>query len=217
MSNELVSSDPGKPLKLYGSRNGATANLRIVNHRNYRYHRTRTLRNATSVDAIMRRHSLPRLDVLKTDTEGCEWEVLQGASAALTTGSVRVIIVAYEDKWSSSTIYAAHPSNAHHAVSNVSSMEPPTLRSVTRYLEDFGYESFLLGSMDSTSKPNVSHQVRKVQMIPLTHGCWDDSFELARDPHALGVPYSWFDFVAVLENSPESQFIHGMIAAQAAE
>ena len=43
--------------------------------------------------------------------------------------------------------------------------------------------------------------------------CWDDVFELGRDPHAIGYPYTWFDFVAVVRGSAESAFIRRVVAA----
>lgn len=206
---KVVTAQPGK-VRLYGSQNGATTNLRLLAHPHYYPRGHEQYLEATSIDEVLREHSLDGVDVLKTDTEGCELEVLQGASAALRAQRVRVLLIAYEDKWSGSTYFAAYPSHKSHAFQiapNVSAMQLPSLHSVTRHLDSLGYESFLLGSAGS---------VAGVQFIPLSGNCWDDVFELGRDPHALGLKYTWFDFVAVVRGSAESVAIRSIIGHQQA-
>ena len=205
MSTELVSAQSGN-LTLYGIKNTATSNLRLTAHPRYSRSLAKQMK-ATTIDELVRRHNLDHVDILKTDTEGCEWEVLQGAEEALRSHRVRVLLIAYEDKWSSDTFFAAYPYGGRGPAANVSAMSPPTLRSVTRQLEDFGYESYLLGSVP------LKRPAPRVQMIPLSHGCWNDSFEIGRDPHAFGLQFTWFDFVSVLRGSRESDLLHEMAVA----
>lgn len=204
-STHLVSNRQGLlPLYFGGHANQATSNPRLLGFRGYnRSSFTRV--PATTVDHIAAQHKLDVIDVLKTDTEGCEWEVLQGARRMLRDKRVRVLLVAYEDKWSDSTIHAAFPGKAvtgewRGAKPSVDAMEAPTLKSVTRHLDRLGYESYLLGSRG-----------KGVQFLPLSGSHWADAFELGRDPRALGLKWTWFDFVSVVTDSPEALRIRSLL------
>ena len=218
MSTLLVSSGAAR-VALYGATNGLqnafTTNVRLLGHKYYRTAKGAVVSNrtlpATSVDAIVARHALESVDVLKTDTEGCEWEVMVGAAESLRSRRIKVLLVAYEDKWSADTLYGAYPSPTRGVAPSVDAMSSPTLRSVTRHLAGLGYESYLLGS----APVDPASTSAGVQFIPLTGGCWDDSFEIGRDPRAFGLHYTWLDFVAVVRGSPESAMIREIVERSA--
>ena len=180
----------------------ATANLRIVSHPVYRGALRRSV-PAVSVDALLERENVSTVDILKTDAEGCDWEVLRGAGQLLAQQRVRVIIAAYEDKWSLSTLRATDKVNPVVA-ETVAAMELPTLRSVTQQLARVGYTSFLLGADDES---------RLLDFVPLSGTCWRDAFELGHDPASLGLRATWFDFVAVVTGSPEHEWIQTHVAS----
>jgi hypothetical protein len=153
--------------------------------------------DAVSVDCLLARENLTRVDVLKTDTEGCEWEVLRGASRLLSAQNARVLIIAYENKWSASMLFAE---DNHHPVIVLSAdeMDLPTLRSVTVQLARLGYNSYLLGARKDPVR---------LLFVPLTGDCWHSVFELGRNVKQLGVIATWFDFVAVLAGNHEESWI----------
>ena len=204
VSSSLVSAHRGT-IELRGRANRATTNPRLFALPKYAKGSSIRL-SATTIDHEAAANGLEMVDVLKTDTEGCEWEVLQGARRLLEQRRVRVLLVAYEDKWSADTFFGAYPTGGRAAAPNVSAMEQPTLRSVTRYLEAVGFVSHLLGT---AQQPSSS---RPVQLIPLSEGCWDDAFEIARNPKRLGLQYTWMDFVAMARGSAEDELLRHLAA-----
>jgi hypothetical protein len=48
---------------------------------------------AATIDALVSRHGLPPPDLLKLDVDGNEEQILEGAAAVLTSGSLRSILV----------------------------------------------------------------------------------------------------------------------------
>ena len=208
-STMAVGAEPGM-LQLFGSKNSATTNPRLLGLRQYRPSKgpPRYL-NATTVDTLVQEHHLESIDVLKTDTEGCEWEVLHGARQTLLARKVRVLLVAYEDKWSATTLSAAWPVSNMSIAADVGSMQLPTLRSVTRELDAWGYDSYLLGRASASTRHGGTR--RGVQFIPLSGSLWDDAFEIGRDPHGLSFPWTWFDFVSVRSGSEESAIIEEIV------
>jgi len=56
----------------------------------------------TTVDELIRRFELDRIDFLKIDTEGHDLSVLRGARGALAAGAVRVIQFEYHKLWAHS-------------------------------------------------------------------------------------------------------------------
>ena len=207
-STMAVGAEPGK-LQLYGSKNSATTNTRLLGLRQYHGRGPPRYLDATSVDALVQQHHLESIDVLKTDTEGCEWEVLQGARQTLFARKVRVLLIAYEDKWSASTLSAAWPVPNMSIAADVNAMQLPTLRSVTRELDSLGYDSYLLGRASGATRRGNS--LRGVQFIPLSGSSWNDAFELGRDPHAFSLPWTWFDFVSVRSGSEESAIVEEIV------
>lgn len=67
----------------YPIRKGVTANAITV--------------QCTTLDEFCLQHSIPVIDVLKIDTEGCELAVLQGAQQLLSTESVRFVYAEFND------------------------------------------------------------------------------------------------------------------------
>lgn len=78
-----------------------TANKRIQGHPKWygENAESRTVQS-TTLDAEVKKFGLDHINVVKTDTEGLEWEVLLGARQLLRQKKVDLLIYAYEDKWS---------------------------------------------------------------------------------------------------------------------
>jgi FkbM family methyltransferase len=51
----------------------------------------------TTLDSFCKSYSVPQIDVLKIDTEGCDLLVLQGAEQLLTAGRVRFVYLEFND------------------------------------------------------------------------------------------------------------------------
>ena len=206
----MVVADREGSVIFKGTTNTATANPRLMDHPKYAGSKIRRM-NATTIDNLLQREGVTHIDILKTDSEGTEWEVLLGAHRLVSENRVRVIVAAYEDKWSSSTFYAAYPAMQNGvlrgAAPDVKRMQPPSLYTITRHLDNLGYDSYLLGHTYNTSKQSALHY------IPLSGELWRDIFELGRDPKRWGRTFTWYDFVAVLRDSRENAFIKAHICA----
>ncbi|CAE8615129.1 unnamed protein product [Polarella glacialis] len=132
-----------------------------------------------------------QIDVLKIDVEGLEWEVLQGAQSALTTGRIGLLILEYGDKWSPQiALSCKHFHSAFH--SNPSDWpQEPTLRGVTRFLGSLGYDGYFIG----TQTP-----------VPISGDMWHDVYEVCRAPHRIcyhGVgQICWLDVAFVHRSHP---------------
>ena len=208
--HHTVVADREGTIVFKGTTNTATANPRLMDHPKYSGSQMRSL-NATTIDNLLQREGVTHIDILKTDSEGTEWEVLLGAHRLVSENRVRVIIAAYEDKWSSSTFYGAYPAMQNGvlrgAAPDVKRMQPPSLYTITRHLDNLGYDAYLLGHTYNQSQQSALHY------IPLSGGLWRDIFELGRDPKRWGLPFTWYDFVAVLRESHENAFIRKHICA----
>ncbi len=55
--------------------------------------------DVTTIDMYMAKHSLQRIDFLKIDTEGFDFNVLQGASGVLQQGNIEIIQFEYNWRW----------------------------------------------------------------------------------------------------------------------
>ena len=82
---ELVGDREGSAT-FYGMRNVATSNTRLLAHPRYAGAKKRFLPSVT-IDGLCEREGLRHVHVLKTDTEGCEWEVLLGAHRMIRRGA----------------------------------------------------------------------------------------------------------------------------------
>jgi hypothetical protein len=144
----------------------------------------------------MKGHSFDHLNVLKTDTEGLEFEVLLGANGLISAKKVDMLIVAYEDKWTWDSFTAIYPADGGSFVkSSPLEMDTPNLMSVTQWLETKGYASYLLGKSDRR-RHNSGYCA-----IPVSGKYWHDEFEIGRDPISYGLPFTWMDFISVQEGS----------------
>lgn len=185
------SSQANGTLEFRGKRNSMTANRRISNHSKYRGETVLELQ-ATTCDAVAESRSWESVNVLKTDTEGLEFEVLLGAKALLSKRAIDLLIVAYEDKWTWDSFTAAYP-DGNRSTQTQLEFDTPNLQSVSTWLHDeLGYHSYLLGN-NAYGGPVA---------IPLYGKYWLDDFEIARQPLMFGLPFTWFDFIAVPASSP---------------
>lgn len=212
LKNEGVGISGG-PMEFRGSKNMMTANPRISGHpRWYGPKANSVVTQSTNIDAEMRRHGLDRLNVLKTDTEGLEWEVLLGARRALKHRGVDLLIIAYEDKWTWDSHSAVHPVPGSF-VKDQLSLDEPNLKSVSTWLASMGYATYLLG-LSPELLPDGTMR-RGFAAIPVTGEYWDDDFEVCRDPkryHKKRIN-CWMDAVAVLEGSAMQEWMEQFSSA----
>ena len=208
---------------LRGIGNIATINERLLVHPHFTKKQRRTrLLNATTVDEMARLHIRGRLDLLKTDSEGADWEAILGATQTLSDPRrrPRVLIMAYEDKWSQSTYFAAYPSprrrvQRRYEARTPQDMQLPTLRSVAAHLHTLEYSTYLIGSTKAFWRRKRKGCDAALQFIPVSPPYWDDAFELAFRPQNFGLLFSWFDIVAVVKASAEEQLLQRLSACGA--
>eukprot|EP00965_Chrysotila_dentata_P220442 6191776-Pleurochrysis_carterae.AAC.3 len=135
--------------------------------------------------------------------------VLRGAHGAIADGRVHVILLEYGDK-ASADIWSAMKERfrARPSATTVSAMRGYSLKWLTTWADQRGYDAFMLGS--GFARPIF---------IPLTGANWDDRYEVCRDKRAK---YSldgktwmnltawspdwsavcWYDVALVLRESP---------------
>ena len=191
---------PHDTLEFRGRHNTFTANKRIALHPKYAGNEVITI-NSTSVDSAALDFGWNHIDVLKTDTEGLEFEVLLGAKHLLQQKRINLVIVAYEDKWTWDSFTAAYPIDAkNHVFKEQIELDTPNLKSTTSWLWHHNYSSYLLGAEDNN----------KIVTIPLYNDYWDDVFEIGRNPKAYGLLFTWFDFIAVPHGSDLQVWIEKM-------
>lgn len=214
----LVLTNHTGHVTLRGTGNIGTINERLLVHPHFKNRKTRLL-NASTADAMARAHLPGRLDVLKTDTEGADWEVILGATQLLSDSGRRphVLIIAYEDKWSVSTYFAAYPLRRRsrsrlYEARRPRDMVPPTLRSVSAHLFALQYSSYLIGSAKTHWQRQRQGCDAAMQFVPVSPPYWDDSFELAFRPLKLGLKFSWFDVIAVVTGSNEERLLQRLAA-----
>ena len=184
---ELAETD----LIFTGQMNTFTANRRIALHPKYAGTETFKIQS-TSVDALAQKLGWQNVHVLKTDTEGREFEVLLGAKQLISKQLISLIIVAYEDKWTWDSFTAAYPvDRKSHLFKEQIEFDTPNLYSVCAWLSHLNYSAYLLGADKNGS----------MIAIPLSDSYWDDAFEIGRNPHNYDKPFTWFDFVAAPKGS----------------
>lgn len=253
--HHTIVSDRAGRVPFYGTKNVATSNVRLLGHPRYAGASVRTV-PSTTVDAVAAREGLERIDILKVDAEGTEWEVLLGSHTLLSRRRVRVLIAAYEHPWSIDTAAAVYPldgGNQTHDHRNRRRPPPPTVRemqipslfSVTRHLRAYGYDAYLLGyscgedkaktatggeaqaarrgqlqrdqeqparvqdqqGVEDRRSSAISASSCRLHLLPLSGACWDDLFEFGREPSKYSLPFTWFDFVAVVSDSVEGALL----------
>lgn len=190
-----------------GTKNIMTANKRIALHPAYSGKETRKI-PSTSIHAL----NLPHIHILKTDTEGLEWEVLLGARQLIKQHAIDLIFFAYEDKWTFDSFTAAYPVQGSMIKEQQMELDTPNLKSVSTWLESLGYVTYLIGLAPQGQQGFVA--------IPVSGDYWDDSFEVARDPKSYGYHYTWMDAMAVQKKSSLQAWIeqqsqsHAMMCSQ---
>lgn len=76
-----------------------------------------------TVDRLMSIHGFHRLDFLKIDVEGSDFDVLLGAKSALSSGAIRCVQFEYGSSWK---------------------LSGHTLCAAVRFLESYGYACYLI-------------------------------------------------------------------------
>jgi FkbM family methyltransferase len=188
-------------MSFFGSKNIMTANPRIQNHSIYKGTEQMTI-PGTRLDTFLAKHGVAHVNVLKTDTEGLEWEVLKGAGNYITERNVDLIIIAYEDKWTWDTFTACYPEEGKtHQRPSQEELDTPNLQSVMNWFDQIGYIVYLVGKVETNGKNE------EVILVPCSNGYWDDDLEIGRDPKSYGLPFTWFDIIAVQRRSELQQFL----------
>jgi len=182
-----------------GQRSFMTANRRIALHPWYSG-KVQTEIESTTVDIATAEAGVGSyVNVLKTDTEGLELEVLLGARRLLQERQIDLIVYAYEDKWNWDSFEAAYPLPGWF-VKDQLAFDTPNLRSVSTWLDGLGYKSYLIGSANRGRE-------KSFVALPVTAEYWDDAFEVARDPKGYGVHPTWMDAIAVKDGSTLQDWI----------
>lgn len=122
------------------------------------------------------------IDLLKIDTEGHDFAVIQGALAMLQAKRIMAVVMEVSDKMNSdfwSASYGEHKA-VFHETSNISE---PNVKSVAKHMLNLGYYGFWLGTK---------------RLVPLSGLCWHDSMEICGNPHGLlGSGICWFDIIFI--------------------
>lgn len=134
----------------------------------------------------------PHVELLIIDTEGHEWDVMEGLLDEDGRLFVRpaAAVLEYGLLWSKTTRAAQQPRSVllNATVSTVEDMDWPSLKGVVRWFERQGYSAYMLGSQ---------------RLVPLNGPYWHDTYEVCRAPHAniyrglhgLYNGWCWFDVV----------------------
>ena len=189
-----------------GKRSVMTANKRIMLHPWYQGKEVSQI-ECTTIELEAQEAKVDNINILKTDTEGLEWEVLIGSKHLLQEKKIDLIIYAYEDKWTMDSFSASYPYEGT-VIKDQSTFDTPNLQSISTWLHSMGYVSYLIGKSPKEGAGFVA--------IPVTAEYWDDNFEVARDPKAWGIKHpsptakhypTWLDAISVQENSPLQKWI----------
>lgn len=136
--------------------------------------------------------------------------------------------------------------SVRYTPTSVRTMQPPSLYTITRALSHLAYESYLIGSaqMCRAHCQERSHRgsawrakaretcradggrpetcTSRLQFVPLSGGCWNDTFELGFEARQRYVglrpaPYTWYDVVAVRAGSAEHRLIQSLACSAGSE
>mmetsp|Transcript_92753 Transcript_92753/g.248064 ORF Transcript_92753/g.248064 Transcript_92753/m.248064 type:complete len:562 (+) Transcript_92753:562-2247(+) len=140
-----------------------------------------------SVDDVFIEEDLEHIDILKIDTEGNDWNVIDGARDVIEGGLVGSVIVEYGGFWSRHTWEV---SNLASVPRQQEELMWPNLKGVVQWFWERGYEGYFMGTR---------------QLIPIYGQFWHDWYEVCRAPHHVmyrGIfGWCWFDVVFVRASS----------------
>ncbi|CAK9070229.1 unnamed protein product [Durusdinium trenchii] len=135
------------------------------------------------LDEFVHETNLGPVLFLKIDTEGHDLEVLQGARSLLDNGLVAVIVFEVAGQMNQD-FFQIHKEDGFPrpdvAARLKGQLAEPNLRSIVKWLQPLGYESFLLGSRS---------------LIPLSFSWWDSSYEVCISRAEIPC---WYDVLAIL-------------------
>ena len=185
-------SNETRRMQLRGSNNIASLETHLANARGSYAHGQDVV--AWDLTTYTRVHSLAHIDLLKIDTEGHDFAVIEGALPLLQDGNVTVVVMEVSDKmnpdfWRAS--YGDRKTAEHPGV------KEPNVLSVQRYMEKLGYLGFWLGTR---------------HLVPLSGTCWDNAMEICGLPHhLLGNGICWFDIVFILNKGYGRRLLHAAL------
>ena len=218
LKNMGVGMNSNDTMTFRGKRSYMTANKRIALHPWYEGKGISEI-NSTTIEDAVEETGADHVNILKTDTEGLEFEVLLGARHLLKQQKVDCIIYAYEDKWNWDSFAASYPVHTDGSFSFIKeqiTFDTPNLQSVSMWLDSMGYKSYLIGK--APFKNSNDDEEKGFVAIPVTSEYWHDDFEVARNPRRFGLKNklgnfpTWMDAIAVKENSS----LHTWIEQQSA-
>lgn len=169
------------------------------------------------LDAVLAAGSLLPVDVLKIDTEGWDWRVLQGLERTLSRGAVGMCIFEYGTLWNSEFMYQLDDLPPLNWTTS-DELTGASLHKVVTSLYRRGYNVYLLGlpfALPLAEAPGG-----------LEH--WHEAYEVCANTRT--VPFNsmmgsrcWFDILAVRADHPLAIPVAGLVprhllgqAAQAA-
>ena len=131
---------------------------------------------AWDVATYARLHNLAKIDLLKIDTEGHDFTVVQGALSMLRAKEIMVVVMEVSDKMNPDFWGASYQGGK--PVFHSKHIAEPNVKSVWQFMLNLNYFGFWLGTK---------------RLVPLSGACWDDRMEICGDPHGyLNSGICWF-------------------------
>eukprot|EP00747_Dinoflagellata_sp_TGD_P090612 gnl/TRDRNA2_/TRDRNA2_164759_c0_seq1.p1 gnl/TRDRNA2_/TRDRNA2_164759_c0~~gnl/TRDRNA2_/TRDRNA2_164759_c0_seq1.p1 ORF type:complete len:341 (-),score=39.84 gnl/TRDRNA2_/TRDRNA2_164759_c0_seq1:30-1052(-) len=125
----------------------------------------------TTLDEFSKSNGINRLDFLKVDTEGNDFQVLLGAHRLLKEGLIDLISIEFSSTWNSyyQDIWGSDWSGKPHSPEAITSFPGPSLQRVVQLMGDFGYQSFVVGNVMRSGSP---------VLLPIGGHQWEAKYDL---------------------------------------
>ncbi|CAL1174062.1 unnamed protein product [Cladocopium goreaui] len=151
---------------------------------------------AWDVATYARLHNLAKIDLLKIDTEGHDFTVVQGALSMLRAKEIMVVVMEVSDKMNPDFWGASY--RGGKPVFHGKHIAEPNVKSVWQFMLNLNYFGFWLGTK---------------RLVPLSGACWDDRMEICGDPHGyLNSGICWFDIIFILNQGYGAKMINAKLA-----
>ena len=150
---------------------------------------------AWDVATYARLHNLAKIDLLKIDTEGHDFTVVQGALSMLRAKEIMVVVMEVSDKMNPDFWGASYQGGK--PVFHSKHIAEPNVKSVWQFMLNLNYFGFWLGTK---------------RLVPLSGACWDDRMEICGDPHGyLNSGICWFDIIFILNQGYGAKMINEIL------
>lgn len=202
--DQVAFSNTTRALQLSGSHNTASVakhlgdmseGARTTNTKGYTTSKENVM--GFTVSDYAKLHNIGHIDLLKIDTEGHDFAVIEGSLEMLRAKTITVVIIEVSDKMNPDFWQASYGDRQAHKHGSAEGVKTPNVKSIQTYMEALGYYGFWAG-------------IKK--MVPLTNECWDDSMEICGDPHThMQSGICWFDAIFVLNQGYGSTILRRML------